>query len=134
MHTRTHSRTRVRNIFMSMVTVQFVFTFLLCLISVCSFLVTNMCSTSLPGGNHVDGLPLVSNTTVRDIKFKMACGDSFALDFKYVSVVIIVYPQHPPEIGIRSRFCICAVSNRDYLVPIMVTFRIFSFFHDGEHI
>jgi hypothetical protein len=50
-------------------------------------MVTNMCSTSLPGRNQVDGLLPVSNTAVRDIRFKMgtiffAWKDSFALDLK----------------------------------------------------
>jgi hypothetical protein len=66
-------------------------------------MITNICSTSLPGENQVNGLPPVSNTAVRDIKFEIgriffACEHSFALDFKYVSVVRIVYPQNPPEI------------------------------------
>jgi hypothetical protein len=59
------------------------------------FLVANMYSTSLPGGNKVDCLPPVSNTAVRDIRFEIGpilfeWNDSFALDFKYVAVVRLV--------------------------------------------
>jgi hypothetical protein len=50
-------------------------------------LVTNMCSTSPPGENQVDGLTPVSNTAVRDIRFKLrprlfAWEDSFTLVFE----------------------------------------------------
>jgi hypothetical protein len=43
-----------------------------------------VCSTSLPGGNQVDGLPAVSNTAVKDISFELgpeivAWEHSFAL-------------------------------------------------------
>jgi hypothetical protein len=58
-------------------------------------MVANICSTSLPGENQVDGLPPVSNTAVRDIKFEtgpviFAWEDSFVLDFGFLSVVRIV--------------------------------------------
>jgi hypothetical protein len=58
-------------------------------------MVITMCSTSLPGGNQVDGLPPVSNTAVMDIRFEIgqhcfARENSFLLDFKYVSVGRIV--------------------------------------------
>jgi hypothetical protein len=42
-----------------------------CINTMHSILVTNMCSKSPPGGNPVDGLPPVSNTAVRDIRFKL---------------------------------------------------------------
>jgi hypothetical protein len=61
------------------------------LVSGCEHL---LCSTSLPGGNQVDGLPPVSNTAARDISesigpVSFAFGVFSALNFTYVYVVII---------------------------------------------
>jgi hypothetical protein len=40
---------------------------------------------------------------------------------------IIVYPHNSLGILARARFCRCAVSNEQHLVPIMVAYRRFSF-------
>jgi hypothetical protein len=55
-------------------------------------MVTNMCSTSPPGGNQFEGLPPVSNTAVMDMSFNLESIllESFALVFENASVVRIV--------------------------------------------
>jgi hypothetical protein len=125
------NNTNCLTLFMSMVSVLIYVTFI-CYIQFNQFLVANMCSTSLPSGNQVDGFPPVSNTAVRDTRIEIgpiicAWEDSFALNFEFVVVFIIVCPQHPPEIYTWSRFCIYTVSNGDHLVSIIVVFKIFFF-------
>jgi hypothetical protein len=47
--------------------------------------------------------------------------------FENPNFCIIVYPHNSLGILAWSRFCLCAVSNEQHLVPIMVVYKCFSF-------